>query len=67
MAFKTLDWIRSVRDENYEKCKNMSTKEKIDYTKKMAKNFQTYPCKGHEKEKAMCSDVKTKFETKGEK
>ena len=33
----------------------------------LAKKYQTYPCEGHEKEKAVCSDVKTKFETNGKK
>ena len=39
MRFKTLDWIRKVRDEDYEKTKDMSPKEKIKYTQKMAREF----------------------------
>ena len=36
MSFKTNEWTRKVRDENYEKCKEMSTQEKIEYTKREA-------------------------------
>lgn len=39
MKFKVLEWIRKIRDENYKKTKNMSSKEKIKYTKTMAKAF----------------------------
>ena len=39
MKFKAVDWVRKVRDEDYEKCKKMSPKEKIEYTKKMAEKL----------------------------
>jgi len=39
MKFKVLEWIRKVRDEDYGKSKEMSPKEKIEYTRKMAKKF----------------------------
>lgn len=39
MNFKVLEWLRKVRDKNYEETKRMSPKEKIEYTKKMAKEF----------------------------
>ncbi len=39
MKFKVLEWIRKVRDEEYEETKNMLPKEKIEYTKKIAKEF----------------------------
>lgn len=39
MKFDAIDWVRKVRDENYEKCKKMSMPEKIAYTKKMARNL----------------------------
>jgi len=40
MKFKTLEWVRKIRDENYEKCKGLSSKEKIEYTKNMARNLK---------------------------
>ncbi|MGR3310643.1 MAG: hypothetical protein ACUZ77_07690 [Candidatus Brocadiales bacterium] len=40
MKFKVMEWIRKVRDEDYEKCKTMSSKEKIGHTKRMAKEFE---------------------------
>lgn len=40
MKFKVMEWIRKVRDEDYEKCKAMSQKEKIEHTKKTAKEFK---------------------------
>lgn len=39
MKFKAVDWVRKIRDENYEKCKKMSQSEKIAHTKKMAETF----------------------------
>lgn len=39
MKFKVLKWVRKVRDEDYEKSKNKSSKEKIEYTRKLAKEF----------------------------
>ncbi|MCH8012353.1 MAG: hypothetical protein IIA61_10465 [Candidatus Marinimicrobia bacterium] len=39
MNFKVLEWLRRVRDETYVETKQMSPKEKIEYTKKMAKEF----------------------------
>jgi|GEM_PF-6464196 len=39
MKFDAVDWVRKVRDENYEKCKKMSMAVKIAYTKKMAENL----------------------------
>ena len=41
MKFKVLDWIRKVRDEDYEKTKNMNPEEKIEYIKKTAEQFLT--------------------------
>ncbi len=40
MKFKVMEWVRKIRDENYEECKNMSSKEKIKLTKKLAKKFK---------------------------
>lgn len=34
MKFNAVDWVRKVRDDNYEKCKKMSQNEKIAHTKK---------------------------------
>jgi hypothetical protein len=39
MKFKVMDWVRKVRDDNYEKCKKMGQNEKIAHTKKMADTF----------------------------
>ena len=39
MKFKVLDWVRKIRDEDYEKTKNISPKEKIEYIKKAADKF----------------------------
>lgn len=39
MKFKVLEWIREIRDKNYEKCKDMSPREKIEFMKKIAKEF----------------------------
>jgi len=39
MKLDAVDWVRKVRDENYEKCKKMSAVEKIAYTKKMAEGL----------------------------
>jgi len=39
MKFNAIEWVRKVRDGNYENCKNMRPKEKIEYTRKIAKNF----------------------------
>jgi hypothetical protein len=44
MKFKVLEWIRKVRDEEYEETNNMLPKEKIEYTRKIAKEFlKKYP------------------------
>jgi hypothetical protein len=67
MTFKTLDWVRTVRNKNHEECKGMSIKEKIEYTKKMSKHFVTYSCEGSQGENAICSDVKAEFEGKNNK
>jgi hypothetical protein len=40
MKFKILEWIRKVRDESYEKTKQMTTKEKIEQVKKQAEEFR---------------------------
>ncbi|HLG30461.1 MAG TPA: hypothetical protein VI387_09645 [Candidatus Brocadiales bacterium] len=40
MKFKVMEWIRKVRDENYEKCKALSPEEKIEQTKKAANEFK---------------------------
>ncbi|MBF0609453.1 MAG: hypothetical protein SFH39_00795 [Candidatus Magnetobacterium sp. LHC-1] len=40
MSFKTVEYVRKIRDENYEKCKNLSPKEKIEHTKKTAELFE---------------------------
>ncbi len=34
--------VRNIRDENYKNCKNMTTQEKIEYTKKLANKFSSY-------------------------
>jgi len=39
MKFKAVDWVRKVRDENYEKSKKLSPNEKIAHTKKVADIF----------------------------
>ena len=39
MKFKVMQWIRKIRDEDYEKTKNMSAEEKIEHTKKAAAKF----------------------------
>jgi len=39
MKFKAVEWVRKVRDENYEKTKKMSPMEKIEHIKKMAERF----------------------------
>ncbi len=39
MKFKAVDWVRKVRDENYEKSKKMNQDEKIALTRKMAETF----------------------------
>lgn len=39
MKFKVIEWIRNVRNEEYGKTKEMSPKEKIEYTRKIAKKF----------------------------
>ena len=39
MKFKVMKWVRKVRDDNYEESKNMTPKEKIEYTKKRAKKL----------------------------
>jgi HD superfamily phosphohydrolase YqeK len=39
MKFKAVEWVRKVRDEDYEKCRKMSPKEKIEFTKKMAEKL----------------------------
>ena len=40
MKFKVMEWVRKTRDEDYEKHKDMSSKEKIEHTKNMAKEFK---------------------------
>lgn len=40
MKFKVLEWVRKVRDENYEKTKQMTAKEKIEQAKKQAEEFR---------------------------
>jgi hypothetical protein len=42
MNIKSVELIRNIRNENYKNCKNMTTQEKIEYTKKMAKKFSSY-------------------------
>jgi len=32
MAFKTMQWIRKVRDDDYKECRTMSPAQKIAYT-----------------------------------
>ena len=44
MAFKTMEWIRKVRDEQYKQCKNMTAVEKIEHTKVMAKKLSKKKC-----------------------
>ncbi len=42
MNLKSVELIRNIRDENYKNCKNMTTQEKIEYTKKLANKFSSY-------------------------
>lgn len=37
-----LDWLYKVRERNYEKTKNMSPKEYIEYTKKRAEGVKRF-------------------------
>ena len=39
MAFKTMEWIRKVRDEDYRQCRKMNPVEKIAHTRAMAKRL----------------------------
>jgi hypothetical protein len=39
MKFKSVDWVRKIRDENYAKTKKMNPIEKIEYTKKIVQRF----------------------------
>jgi len=39
MAFKTMQWIRKVRDEDYKECRKMGLAEKIAHTRAMAKRL----------------------------
>ena len=39
MAFKTMQWVRKVRDDDYKECRNMSPAEKIAHTRAMAKRL----------------------------
>ena len=39
MAFKTMEWIRKVRDEDYRQCKKMNAKDKIEHTRAAAKKL----------------------------
>ncbi len=41
MKFKTVELIRNIRDENYNNCKNLTTQEKIEYTKTLANKFSS--------------------------
>ncbi len=51
MKLKTVELIRNIRDENYKNCKNMTTQEKIEYTKKLANKFSAYHSHMFEKNK----------------
>ncbi len=42
MKLKSVELVRNIRDENYKNCKNMTTQEKIEYTKKLANKFSSY-------------------------
>jgi len=39
MAFKTMKWIRKVRDDDYKECRDMSPAGKIAHTRAMAKKL----------------------------
>ncbi|ODS34063.1 MAG: hypothetical protein SCARUB_00836 [Candidatus Scalindua rubra] len=39
MKIKALELVRKIRNENYEKSKGMTSQEKIEYTRKLAKKF----------------------------
>ena len=38
--FKTVEWTRKIRNENYNKTKNMNKKEIIDYYKQKANKLE---------------------------
>jgi len=40
MAFKTMEWIRAVRDAGYEATKNMTPEQRIAYIRKKAAAFR---------------------------
>ncbi len=42
MKLKSVELVRNIRDENYKNCKNMTSQEKIEYTKKLANKFSSY-------------------------
>ena len=42
MNLKSVELVRNIRDENFKNCKNMTTQEKIEYTRKLAKKFSSY-------------------------
>ena len=42
MNLKSVELVRNIRDKNYQNCINMTTQEKIEYAKKMAKRFSSY-------------------------
>ncbi len=42
MNLKSVELVRNIRDENFKNCKNMTTQEKIEYTKKLANKFSSY-------------------------
>ncbi len=42
MNLKSVELVRNIRDENYQNCRNMTTQEKIEYTKKLANKFSSY-------------------------
>ena len=42
MNLKSVELVRKIRDENYQNCRDMTVREKIEYTKKLASKFSLY-------------------------
>ncbi len=41
MKLEAVELVRNIRDENYKNCKNMTTQEKIEYTRKLANKYSS--------------------------
>ena len=42
MKLKSVELVRNIRDENYQKCREMTAQEKIEYTRKLANKFSSF-------------------------